>query len=661
MFILPHWFSVVKAFASVNYAYFCFMKKIQIFAAVLVLMLAYACANVGTPNGGPYDEAPPRFISSKPLPNQINYKGKTVEILFDELIQLDKPSENVIVTPPQMALPLVRPAGRRVTVELKDSLLENTTYTIDFTSSIADNNEKNVLENFSFAFSTGDVIDSLEITGHLLNAENLEPMPGITVGLHRNLDDTAFVKEAFVRTSRTNDRGRFVIRNIAPGAYRLFALNDKNRDYRFDQPGEDIAFHDSLIVPSYVFTSRQDTLWHDTLTIDTIRTVHYTRFLPDDIELRLFLEKFERQYILRPERTQENRFTLRFNAPLDTLPAPVPLNFTPADSNWYIPQWAEEKKAIHYWLTDSLVWKQDTLQFEVSYQASDSLNILRPRTDTLALFMRNRPAETRESRRRKKDEPEPIPFLAMHIKAQGTMDIFDTISITFDEPVVALQKEMFYLDMKVDTVWTPVEFDFAPDTTNALAFFINRKWNYGEEYRIEVDSATVYSVYGKWNNLLTQTFKIQEEDQYGHLFINITGLETVPAFVDLLNPSDAQVRKAPVANGGALFMNLPPGKYYARLIVDANNNGIWDTGDYATGRQPETVYYYPKDIEIMKNWQLEVQDPPWDIRATPFIRQKPLEITKNKPKEVTKPKRNYRDEGRQQSSGGTGGMGGLRF
>lgn len=224
-----------------------------------------------------------------------------MEILFDELVQLDKPSENVIITPPQMQLPVIRAAGKKVVVELKDTLKENTTYTIDFTNSISDNNEKNVFENFSFAFSTGDVIDTLEVSGILLNAENLEPMPGITIGLHKNLEDSAFVKLPFDRTSRTNDKGQFTIRNISPGSYRIFGLNDVNRDYKFDQPGEEIAFNDSIIIPSLELTTRQDTLWKDSLTIDTIRTVAYTRYFPDDIELRLFKEDFVRQYLLKPE------------------------------------------------------------------------------------------------------------------------------------------------------------------------------------------------------------------------------------------------------------------------------------------------------------------------------------------------------------------------
>ncbi len=456
---------------------------------VLLLVVIYSCANIGSPNGGPYDEMPPKFVSSTPVPNQINYTGKKIEILFDELIQIEKPSENVIITPPQMELPIIRSAGKKAVIELKDSLKPNTTYTIDFTNSIADNNEKNVFENFSFAFSTGDVIDTLEVSGVLLNAENLEPMPGITIGLHSNLEDSAFVKLPFDRTSRTNDKGQFTIRNIAPGTYHIFALNDVNRDYKFDQPGEEIAFLDSLIVPSFELTTRQDTTWKDSLTIDTIRTVGYTRFFPDNIELRLFKEKFERQYMVKPERPDEKYFTLRFNTKLDTVPVPVPINFTPEDSAWYFVQQTEGGAAVNYWLADSTVWKQDTLQVQVSYPKSDSLNILRPQTDTVQLVLRRRPAE--KKKKKKKDEPDPIVFLGMQVDAPGSMDLFDTVSVTFNEPVLDINKDMFFLDQKVDTVWHTVDFDFFPDSTNSLNYFIRRPWKYGEEYRIEVDSAAI--------------------------------------------------------------------------------------------------------------------------------------------------------------------------
>lgn len=629
-------------------------KSLSAGIGLLLVLMIYSCASIGTPNGGPYDETPPTFVSSTPAPNQLNYTGKKIEILFDELIQIDKPSENVIITPPQLSLPIIRASGRKAVIELKDSLKENTTYTIDFTNSISDNNEKNVYENFSFAFSTGDVIDTLEVSGLLLNAEDLEPMTGITIGLHSDLEDSAFVKTPFVRTSKTNDRGKFTIRNIAPGTYRIYALNDVNRDYKFDQPGEDIAFLDSLIVPTFELTSRQDTAWVDSLTIDTIRTVPFTRYMPDDIELRLFKEKFARQYMLRPERPEENRFTIRFNAPLDTIPVPVPLNFTPAEvDSWYLPQSAEGMTAVHYWITDPDVWIQDTLRVELTYPRSDSLNILRPQTDTLSLLARRQPAP----KKRKNDEPEPISFLGMTINATGSLNVFDSIAVTFAEPVFDLSKEQFYLSQMADSVWMPVEFDFIPDTTNALNFFIVRPWRYQEEYLLEVDSATILSVYDKWNDAFHSEFKIKAEDEYGHLYINITGSDTT-AFVQLLNNNDQPVRQAKVKDGGVLFMDLKPDKYYARLVIDKNENGIWDTGNYADKRQPETVYYCPMVFNIMRNWQVEET---WDITATPAKKQKPLDITKNKPKEVTKQKRDYRDEGRQRSSSNSGSRGGMPF
>ncbi len=621
---------------------------IQLLGVVWLSLVMYACANMASPNGGPYDEEPPKFVSSEPIPNQLNYKGKKVEILFDELIQLEKPSENVIITPPQMQLPVIRAAGKKVIVELKDSLKENTTYTLDFTNSISDNNEKNVYENFSFAFSTGDVIDTMEVSGFLLNAENLEPMPGITIGLHSNLEDSAFVKLPFDRTSRTNDRGRFTIRNITPGSYRIYALNDVNRDYRFDQPGEEIAFLDSIIIPTQELATRQDTVWKDTLTIDTIHTVTYTRYLPDNIQLRLFKEDFARQYLLRPERQAENMLTVRFNAPLDTIPLPKPINFTPDSADWYFVQEIEGGTGVNFWLTDSLVWQQDTVLVELTYPESDSLNILRPRTDTLQFTMRRR------AERKEKGDSEAVEFLSMNINAPTSMDLFDTIKVIFGEPVLDLPKELFVLEQQVDTVWTPVEFDFFRDSVNTLQYYINRPWKYEETYQLTIDSAAIYSVYGKWNSAYTGKFTIKKEDEYGHLYLNVVGIEG-NLFVELLNKSDVPVRKAKVKGGGALFMDLKPDTYYARLVVDANDNNEWDTGNYAEKRQPEAVYYSTASYNIMKNWQVEET---WNVTAVPLEKQKPLDITKNKPKEVTKQKRDYRTEGQQNSSSRNSGMGG---
>ncbi|MDR2921045.1 MAG: Ig-like domain-containing protein [Tannerella sp.] len=623
----------------------------SLFTILLLIGLISSCANVASPNGGPYDEDPPKFLSSTPTLHETNYKGKKIEILFDELIQLDKPSENIIITPPQRKLPVIRTAGKKILVEIQDSIIENMTYTIDFTNSISDNNEKNVLENFSFSFSTGEVVDSLQVAGILLNASDLEPMPGIMVGLHRDLADSAFTTTPFFRTSKTNDRGQFTIRNIAPGTYRLYALADMNRDYLFDQPGEEIAFYDSIIVPTFEPAIRQDTIWKDTITVDTIIPVDYTRFLPDDIVLRLFKEGFQRQYLLRPERPQENLFTLKFNAPVDTLPQLTLLN-VPASTDWYFTQILDEKTTINYWINDSTVWKSDTLQIQVDYLKTDSLNMLRPQTDTIRLVQRRQPAPKRKSRR-DKDEPEPIEFLRM--QANISSDVFDTISVVFSEPLLNVSKEVFFLDQKQDTLWVPIDFEFRQDSLNTLKYYIERKWMYDESYRLIVDSAQIFSIYGKWNDLLETTIQFNAEDKYGHLYINVEGVDE-PAFVEILDGNDVPVRKAVVKDKGALFMNLKPGQYYARLVIDTNENGIWDTGNYAEKRQPENVFYSKAVYTINANWRIEED---WNVYEEPITSQKPLEVTKNKPKDATKQKRNYKEDGQKSSSSGSrsGGLG----
>lgn len=629
-------------------------NSLRFFYGILFSIILFSCANIGTPNGGPYDENPPKFVSSTPTPQQHQYKGKKIELVFDELIQLDKPSENVIITPPQLELPVIRTAGNKVVVELKDSLKPNTTYTIDFTNSLSDNNEKNVLENFSFSFSTGDVIDTLEISGIVLNAENLEPMPGITVGIHRNLSDTAFVTTAFDRTSRTDDKGRFTVRNIAPGSYKVYALNDVNRDYKFDQAGEDIAFLDSIVTPWAETAMRSDTIWKDSLTIDTIKQISYTKYMPDNLELLLFKEAFVRQYMLKSDRGDQKFFTLRFNAPIDTLPTVRLLNIEPHDKSWYYLQREDDGTSIRYWLTDSTVWKSDTLQLAVDYLKSDSLNVLRSQTDTLNMVMRHRP---QPKKGKDKDAAVKVEPLGMQINASGSLNLYDTVTVTFSEPVLGVKKEDFVLEKKVDSLATTVDFDFFPDSVNSLRYYIKRPWKYGEEYIFTVDSAVIHSIYGKANDKYDGDFKIKREDEYGHLYLNVLGVDS-NAYVELMSSADVPVRKTKLKDGGALFMDLKPDKYYARIVLDNNQNGKWDPGEYKTKTPPEIVFYSPKLYEVPQNWQVEET---WDVHSTPLAKQKPLAITKNKPKEATKKKRDYKNEGQKSSNSNSQGRGTLPF
>ena len=186
-------------------------------------LMLVACASIGSPEGGPRDYTPPQVVKSSPQPGTVNFKGNKVEIIFDEIVNLKDQQKKVIISPAPKTMPLVRAVGKKLTVEFRDELEENTTYVIDFSNAIEDNNEGNQLDGYTFAFSTGDQIDSLAVSGIVLQAKDLEPMQHVLVGLHSNLDDTAFTCLPLERVSRTNDRGKFTIRNLKPGQYHVFA------------------------------------------------------------------------------------------------------------------------------------------------------------------------------------------------------------------------------------------------------------------------------------------------------------------------------------------------------------------------------------------------------------------------------------------------------
>ncbi len=602
----------------------------------------FACASIGNPGGGPYDVTPPHYVSSTPAPNAIGYDKNKIEIIFDELIALDKQSEKVIITPPQKQNPIIRAQGNKIRIELKDSLWPNTTYTIDFTDAIVDNNEKNVLEGFSFAFSTGETVDSLIISGRLLNAENLEPMPNILIGLHTNLNNSAFVTEPFRRTTKTNDRGEFWIRNVSPGTYRIYALNDLNRDYKFDQPGEAIAFYDSLIVPTFRHEVYQDTIWKDTtrVEIDTIKEVPFTQFLPDNIALFLFQEDFERQFMSRAERNEAYKFTLPFNAPVTSLPK-IKLLGHETYEKWYIPEIASNKKSISYWITDSLAYLADTLKLEVNYLKSDSLNNLSPATDTLKLFQRVKPKASKP----KKGEAGKIDFLGINISGSTSMDVFDTLKITFSEPLLNYDSKLIKIEEKVDTLWEVRDFPILPDSLSPRSFWIDKRWPYEREYQVSIDSAAFTGIYGKWNDKKQTKFKFKKEDDYGHLYVAIEGDDGIPGIGELLDGSDKVVRHVILKDGELSFPNLKPGKYYLRYIVDWNGNGKWDTGNYKEKLHPEPVYYYPAFFDVRQNWEIENS---WNIIEVPIDKQKPLEITKNKPQQKSANKAKYEEYNRKQ-------------
>lgn len=621
-----------------------FFRKYAVLTFVLGTIITFlvACANMATPEGGEMDFDPPKVVKTSPAFNSTNItKGKIV-IDFDENVTLERPSDNVIITPPQKSFPVIQSVNKRLTVELKDTLLENTTYTIDFTSSIKDNNEGNPLENFSFSFSTGDVIDSLVISGKVLNAENLEPVKGIYVGLHSNLNDTAFTKIRFERIGRTGESGDFAIRGVAPGTYRLYALDDPSREYMYINPSNTIAFFETLIEPSSARATRFDTIYVDTTkkVIDTIKTIEYTRFIPDNIVLRSFKSDFQRQYLQKHERVPNNKLSLLFGAPTE-MPVMEPLNFDAGD-DWYVLEKSRKNDTLTYWIKNPELIAMDTLAFRITYPRNDSLNQVVPYTDTLRFVDRTRKKSEKELKKekekREKDEREgkvpEINFLNINSNLSQVWDTYKDITLEFDEPIEGtLDSKIRLQQLNKDSVYADIPFELVADSLNGRKYLIRHKWVYKGEYKMQMDSASIHSIYGLWNNAFDQQFKVKADDEYGQLAIVVMGVDTIPSFIELLDKADKPIRKSRVKDNAAIFRDLNPGTYYARIILDENNNGIWDTGDFYKGLQPEMVCYYPGIFEIKAFWNIDNEANPWIIDISTLAKQKPLEITKQKPEE----------------------------
>lgn len=618
-----------------------------------VLATVCSCAKMGQPDGGWYDETPPAIVRTSPADQGVNIKAKKINIYFNEYIQVDNPTEKVVISPPQIEQAEIKPSGKKIEVELKDSLKPNTTYTIDFSDAISDNNENNPLGNYTFTFSTGDHIDTMQVAGYVLNAENLEPIKGILVGLYNNLSDTIFTKEPMLRVSRTDSRGHFVIKGVAPGDYRIYALQDADNNYYFNQKSEQLAFTHDIITPTFKPDIRQDTLWRDSLHIDSIARVPYTHFLPDDIVLRAFTEVQTDRYLIKSERNEPDHFTLFFSYGDSLLPQIRGLNFNEHDA--FITELSEKRDTITYWLRDTMLVNQDTLRMELKYMATDTLGVLRLQTDTMDILSKQ-PYEKRmkqkqdkyeewkkkQERAKKRDKPYetemPAELLEPKYNVASEPDPDQNITIEMPAPLAKVDTSCVHLYSKYDTLWYRSPFVLRPKEGVNRTYELLGEWRPGIEYSLEIDTMAFTDIYGKTTAPFKQGFKVKTEDSYATLMFDITGMADTTVVVQLLNTSDAMVKETSTTNGRAEFYYIKPGTYYARMYVDSNKNGKWDTGDYAADRQAETTYYYPEKIECKEKWDLTLT---WNPMSRSLDRQKPLEITKQKPeKEKTIKRRN---------------------
>lgn len=632
------------------------IKKKYTILCLLALTLFASCARMGNPDGGWFDETPPKVIGASPADKGVNVKSRNVKINFDEYVKIDNATENVIVSPPQLTTPEIKAAGKSIDVKLLDSLKANTTYTIDFSDAISDNNEGNPLGNYTYSFSTGAEIDTMEVSGYVLSADNIEPVKGILVGLYSNQADSAFQKLFMLRVSRTDSRGHFIIKGVKNGTYRVYALQDVDGNYMFNQKSEKLAFLHNPITTSLKPDVRQDTLWTDSLHIADIKRHDYIHFLPDNVTLSAFTELQTDRYLLSVTRKEANHFVANFSYGNSELPKIKGLNFNEKNAFIAIPN--VKRDTISYWLRDSALVNQDTLRMEINYLKTDSLGKLVAQRDTMEVLSKQ-PFEKRmkaaqkelekwqkaQEKAKKKGDPyqavKPKESIRLNVNAPTELDPDKNIPISVDAPLEKVDTSKIHLYTKIDTLWYKAKYSFRPlahrDVNGKLVrsdslkygmdYELVGEWRPGQEYSLEMDSTAFVDIYGNVSGKNKHGFKVKSDDEYSTLTISLLGMDGKPCILQLLDKSDNVMKELSAENGQAEFFYLAAGDYYLRMFVDRNNNGIWDTGDFTTGTQPEEVYYYPSKIECKAKWDVRES---WNPTEKPLYLQKPREITKQK-------------------------------
>jgi len=631
------------------------MKKL-LYISLMVLVVV-SCARMGQPDGGWYDDDPPRVLYSVPAEQTTNVDAKKMTIYFDEFIKLADPTANVIVSPPQLEMPEISATGKKIIIELQDSLIPNTTYTVDFSDAISDNNEDNPMGNYTYTFSTGEQIDTFEVAGYVLDASNLEPVKGISVGLYADLADSAFRTKPLLRIARTDGRGHFSIRGVAPGEYRIYALQDMDANYRFTQKAEMIAFSHDTYSPSAGPDTRQDTIWRDSLHIDNILQVPFTHFYPDDIVMLAFQEVQTDRYLLKTERKDPDRIGIYFSYGNEQLPILRGLNFD-TDSAFVL-ETSAKKDTLTYWLRDTMLVNQDTLQFSMEYLVTDTLGQLVTQLDTLELIAKT-PYEKRlkarqkafeewqkeQEKKKKREEPYdsiyPVKPLEVKWEATQQMDPNRSVYVESPTPLASLDTAAIHLYSKIDSLWYRAPYEFHRCDSMLRRYEMVVDWHPETEYSLEIDSAAFVDIYGLVSRSFKQGIKVKSLDAYATLQMQLSGIDEKKLVVQLLDGSDKVVQESPAEDDGvAQFYYVNPGTYYMRAFVDRNGNGLWDTGNYDKDLQPEDVYYYPRDIEAKEKFDITLQ---WNLTAKKRNHQKPGKITKQQPDKEKKRKQNRNAE-----------------
>jgi len=594
---------------------------VKIVFFVFLILIIYRCAHPVMPSGGMKDTSPPVILETDPPNRSARFSTNKFTIYFDEFIKLDNITQKVLISPPMKKLPDFKVKGKSLQVKFMEDLKPNTTYSINLADAITDITEGNAILNFTYIFSTGDKVDSMSISGDVHNAFDLKPVENVSVMLYKDDNDTIPLDSMPFKVqpyylSKSDKNGHFVLTGLANVPYLIFALNDMNANYIFDQPGEDIGFLDSLVQPEYIAPviadtavsdstasvadsvfqnipqTQQDTIQQDTIQQDSVRQSKQKEI---NYEMFLFNQKDSTQKVLGERLLRKNVMEFAFAWPAADVTIEV-LNFS-ADTTWHLVEMSPEKDTITWFIKNLPV---DTLDFLIMHGA-----------DTLDYFSkRMSPIEMKATiKTKKKERKEKKEYLNFTNNMKGGLRLDKSPELVFDYPVVKVISDSLLLVVGEDSIYRP-EFYFTDSLHRKMLFPLKLKEE--TRYSLVIPDSSVID----WNDLHNQKkiigFTTKSLRDYGTFTVDLKPDQPIDYILQLITEKEVVKREVYFSSDTTISFNyLMPGEYLLKVIYDANGNRKWDSGNYIYKIQPEKVAYYPKKLTIRANW--EVQEA-WNLK-----------------------------------------------
>ena len=596
----------------------------------LAAVALFGCAKMSSPTGGPKDTEPPVPLRSSPVNYSTNFKGKKFIVEFNEFIDLKNVSQELLVSPPVPNRPKVVMRGKKMVVRINNELADSTTYNFNFFNSVTDLNEGNILENFQFEFSTGDTFDSTYCGGQITDAFTGKPLKDVKILLYRQFADSTPRTQKPECIGRTNADGYFIVPNMKAEPYYVFALQDMNNNNLFDLPTESIAFCDSTIQPSFtpvtmydtitlierISRDRKDTVFRDSISAYTVMVTTL-----DNMQLNLFTEEYHLQYLHDVYRPSKRTLAVAFNDLVDSTFSISPITDSAFADNWCLIESPLPTDSVVMWITDSALYKHDTLLMQVSYTMKDSNDVDYLKVDTLEFISKPKKEAAKKDKKerggrlsffKKDEEPEEkkedkkVSELKVELAMGKQVDIVGPITLKTNYPLADFKPENITITRIEEDKETNVKFTMSRQPDSWRRFDIDFKRDESMQYRMLIPAGALTDIYGNINDTICQEFKTQSLDYYSSVLLNISGTPCAHSIVQLIDGKENVLREFTIDGDTKLTIDyLAPGKYGFKLICDENQNGRWDTGNFSERRQPERVFYFNQEVETKSGWDIE--------------------------------------------------------